>query len=113
MVGADFEIGAPEPTTYKQMLEVVADEMHVTRFILPVPVLSPSLSSQWLRLVTNVDLQTARSLVDSMTNEVVVHERRLEKLTGHRPMTFIEAARLALADRGHRREPDMTNAPAR
>ena len=44
------------------------------RLIVPVPLLSPRLSSHWLRLITDVDLTTARALVDSMTNEVVVHD---------------------------------------
>jgi len=66
-------------------------------------VLSPALSSHWLRLVTDVDRQTARSLVDSMTNEVVVTERRLEQLSGHRPMSFREAMQIALKGRNERK----------
>ncbi|MCU1361614.1 MAG: NAD-dependent epimerase/dehydratase [Ilumatobacteraceae bacterium] len=101
--GSDhFDVGTPDALSYQQMLKTVADEMHRRLFILPVPVLSPSLSSHWLRLITDVDLQTARSLVDSMTNEVVVTERRLEQLTGHRPMTFRSAARQALLSRRQR-----------
>lgn len=111
-IGQHFEIGAPETLTYKQMLETVADEKGKSLHILPVPLLSPGLSSHWLRLITDVDLQTARSLVDSMTNEVVVTDRRLEKLTGHRPMQFIEAVRVALADRKARRDHDAQQPPA-
>jgi predicted nucleic acid-binding protein len=75
------------------------------RLIIPVPVLSPRLSSWWLRLVTDVDLETARNLVDSMTNDVVVTDRRFEQLTGRRPMSFDDAVNLALADRaGQRRD---------
>jgi uncharacterized protein YbjT (DUF2867 family) len=98
-----FDIGAPESLSYEKMLRVVAEEMRRSLFIVPVPLLSPSLSSHWLRLITDVDLQTARSLVDSMTNEVVVTERRLEQLTGHRPMTYRAAARQALIDRRRRK----------
>ena len=100
-----FEIGSPHSLTYKQMLESVADEKHRRLHILPVPILSPALSSHWLRLITDVDLQTARSLVDSMTNEVVVTDRRLEAITGHPPMEFIAAARRALAARAERKRP--------
>ena len=39
-----------------------------------MPLLTPRLSSLWLALVTDVDLATARTLIDSMTNEVVVHD---------------------------------------
>lgn len=39
-----------------------------------MPLLSPQLSSLWLSLVTDVDVQTGRSLIDSMSNEVIVRE---------------------------------------
>jgi uncharacterized protein YbjT (DUF2867 family) len=101
--GQHFDIGAPAPMTYQQMLKAVAHLLGRSLHVVPVPVLSPRLSSQWLRLVTDVDLQTAQSLVDSMTNEVVVTERRLERLTGHRPMRFVDAARAALQQRAERK----------
>ena len=75
------------------------------RIIVPVPVLTPRLSSFWLQLMTSVDMETARNLVDSMTNTVVVHERRLEKLTGIEPRPFATAVREALADRAERTRP--------
>ena len=112
ITGQHFDVGTPEPMTYQQMLETVADLLHRTLHIVPVPVLSPRLSSQWLRLVTDVDLQTAQSLVDSMTNEVVVTERRLEQPTGHRPMRFIDAARAALHQRAERKLHDADGASA-
>lgn len=98
-----FEVGAPEAMTYKDMLQATAEHLGKPLPIVPVPLLTPALSSHWLRLVTDVDLQTARSLVDSMTNEVVVTDRRLEQLTGHRPMPFHEAMVRAM-DQRHRRQ---------
>ena len=77
----------------------------VLRLIVPVPLLSPRLSSHWLRLITDVDLPTARALVDSMTNEVVVRDRRIEDLIGHRAISFSEAAERALRDRSRRLAP--------
>jgi hypothetical protein len=84
------------------MLVTVAEMTGRRRVIVPVPVLSPRLSSHWLRLVTDVDLSTAAALVDSMTNEVVVHDRRIEELVDRRPMDFPEAAATALAARERR-----------
>jgi len=101
-VGRTFEVGGPVPLTYKAMIEIVAELTGRRRVIVPVPVLSPSLSSAWLRLVTDVDFATARALVDSMTNEVVVRDRCIEEFTGRRAMTFHEAAAAALADRERR-----------
>jgi uncharacterized protein YbjT (DUF2867 family) len=102
-IGQVFEIGGPEQMTYGEMLTVVGHMPGgILRLIVPVPLLTPQLSSHWLRLVTDVDLQTARSLVDSMSNEVVVHDRRIEAVTGHRPMGFREAAEAALRRRAER-----------
>ena len=98
-LGETFEIGAPEALTYRSMLETVASLDGRRRLIVPVPVLSPGLSSHWLRLITDVDLATARALVDSMTNEVIVRDNRINDLVGHQPMSFRVAAELALADR--------------
>ncbi len=101
--GEVYEIGGPDEMTYGDMLRVVgAMPGGILKLIVPVPLLSPRLSSHWLRLITDVDLQTARSLVDSMSNEVVVHERRIEALTGHHPMAFRSAAELALHQRAER-----------
>ena len=94
-----YDIGAPESTTYQHMMETVAKLLRKPLIIVPVPVLSPGLSAGWLRLVTDVDMTTARSLVRSLVNPVEVTERRLEALTGHHPMSFVEAATAALSDR--------------
>ncbi len=108
-IGEVYDIGGPEPMTYGEMLRVVGGMTGgVLRLIVPVPLLSPRLSSHWLRLITDVDLPTARALIDSMTNEVVVRDRRIEALTGHRAMSFREAAEHALRDRAGRLEPHAT-----
>jgi uncharacterized protein YbjT (DUF2867 family) len=99
VVGRAFEVGCHEVLTYREMLEIVAEMTARHRLIVPVPVLSPRLSSHWLRLITDVDLPTARSLVDSLTNDVVVGDRRLEELLDRPPLGFRAAAELALAER--------------
>lgn len=102
-IGEVYDIGGPNPMSYGEMLRMVGQMPGgILRIVAPVPLLSPRLSSHWLRLITDVDLPTARALVDSMTNEVVVHDRRIEELTGHRAMTFREAAERALANRVER-----------
>jgi len=67
-----FDIGGPDVLTYKQMLLQFAEVRGLTRRIISVPVLSPRLSSLWLYFVTSTSFKLARSLVDSMKNEVVV-----------------------------------------
>ncbi len=102
-IGEIYDIGGPEALTYRDMMMIASRVMDRHRVIAPVPLLSPRLSSHWLRIVTDVDLSTARALVDSMTNEVVVRDHRLDELLGHTPMTFAEAVAKALAARAERR----------
>jgi uncharacterized protein YbjT (DUF2867 family) len=103
-IGEVFEIGGPEPLTYRSMMLSTARVMGRRRVVLPVPLLTPRLSSHWLRLITDVDLTTARALIDSMTNEVVVRDHRIEALLGRPRMTFEASVRAALADRACRLE---------
>ncbi|PZS20929.1 MAG: NADH-binding protein [Pseudonocardiales bacterium] len=98
--GAVYEIGGPEVVSYVDMLKVVARIQN--KRLLPVvilPLLTPQLSSLWLAFVTDVDVPTARNLVDSMTNEVVVHDDSIRTLVPGEPMGYQDAVRLALADR--------------
>jgi hypothetical protein len=67
--------------------------------VLPVPLLTPSLSSRWLSLVTDVDVATGRALVDSMTNEVVVRDDSIRKLVPFEPMDYDTAVLQALGER--------------
>jgi uncharacterized protein YbjT (DUF2867 family) len=102
-IGEVYDIGGPDALTYRDMMVIASRVMGRHRVIAPVPLLSPRLSSHWLRIITDVDLTTARALIDSMTNEVVVHDHRLDDLLGHTPMPFAEAAAEALAARAARR----------
>jgi uncharacterized protein YbjT (DUF2867 family) len=99
-LGTVYEVGGPDVVRYVDMLKVVARIQN--KRLLPVvtlPLLTPQLSSMWLSLVTDVDTATARNLVDSMTNEVVVHDDSIRKLIPGEPLGYEDAVRLALADR--------------
>lgn len=73
-----YDIGGPDIMTYKQMLLKFAAVRELKRYIVTVPVLSPRLSSLWLYFITNTSFFLARSLVDSMKNEVVVKHKGIE-----------------------------------
>lgn len=94
-----FDIGGPEVLEYVTMLRRVAQIKGRKFLVMPVPLLTPQLSSLWLALVTDVDTQTARALVDSMTNEVVVRDDSIRSLVPFDPMGFDEAVIQALAER--------------
>jgi hypothetical protein len=67
--------------------------------IVPVPLLSPQLSSRWLSLITDVDVQTGRSLIDSMSNEVVVRDDSIRQLVPFEPVGYDAAVLTALGER--------------
>jgi uncharacterized protein YbjT (DUF2867 family)/membrane protease YdiL (CAAX protease family) len=96
--GRVFEIGGPDVLQYATMLRRVAAIEHRRLVIVPVPLLSPRLSSLWLALVTDVDTATGRALVDSMTNEVVVRDDAIRSLVPFDPMPYDEAVRQALQE---------------
>jgi uncharacterized protein YbjT (DUF2867 family) len=102
-IGRVFDIGGPEVLEYVQMMRRVAAIEGRPLLVLPVPLLSPSLSSRWLALVTNVDVATGRALIDSMTNEVVVRNDRIRSLVPFEPMDYDSAVLAALGERAKTR----------
>ncbi|MEC8986211.1 MAG: SDR family oxidoreductase [Actinomycetota bacterium] len=87
-----FEIGGPEVVTYREMMDMYAEVAGLKkRIILPVPVLTPRLSSHWVNLVSPLPFTLARSLIDSLTTDVVVQGRRNELLP-ERPSDKLEDA---------------------
>jgi uncharacterized protein YbjT (DUF2867 family) len=101
--GRVFEIGGPEVLQYLTMMKRLAAIQGRKVLVVPVPLLSPGLSSLWLSLVTDVDTQTGRSLVDSMTNEVVVRDESIRELVPFEPMAFDDAVLRALGERAQER----------
>jgi len=102
-IGRVFDIGGPEVLEYLQMMRRVASIEGRPLLVLPVPLLSPSLSSRWLALVTNVDVATGRALIDSMTNEVVVRDDSIRSLVPFEPMDYDSAVLAALGERAKAR----------
>ncbi|HEX8519259.1 MAG TPA: NAD(P)H-binding protein [Pseudonocardia sp.] len=97
--GRAFDIGGPDVLEYVDMLRRVAAIQGRRILVVPVPLLTPRLSSRWLSLVTDVDVQTGRSLIDSMANEVVVRDDSIRELVGFAPMGYDDAVRRALDER--------------
>ena len=74
-VNRSFDIGGPDVLTYEEMMQRYAHVAGLSRrLIVPVPVLSPTLSSRWVGLVTPVPAAIARPLVESLRHEVVCHD---------------------------------------
>lgn len=98
-IGTVYEIGGPEVLRYTDMLRRVARIEHRPLVIMPVPLLTPGLSSRWLSLVTDVDTQAGRNLVDSMSIEVVVTDDAIRDVVPFEPTGYDEAVRQALRER--------------
>jgi uncharacterized protein YbjT (DUF2867 family) len=101
--GRVFEVGGPEVLTYLDMMTRVAaiQDRHLT--VVPVPMLTPRLSSRWLALVTDVDVATGKTLVDSMTTEVVVTDGAIRSVVPFEPMDYDEMVLRALLERARER----------
>jgi uncharacterized protein YbjT (DUF2867 family) len=95
--GRVLEIGGPDVLTYREMMAVYADEAGLRpRVVIPVPVLTPRLSSLWVGLVTPLPRSLARPLVDSLVNEVVVRDDSILGLCPGTRIGYRESVRLAL-----------------
>ncbi len=99
-VSGSFDIGGPDVFSYKTMMQKYAEGAGLRkRIIVPVPVMTPKLSSGWVGLVTPVPYTLARRLVASLKNEVVVGDDRIRKLIPDPEgglTTFKRAVELAL-----------------
>lgn len=90
-----FDIGGPDILTYKEMMFGYAKERGLKRWIFTVPVLTPRLSSLWLNMITPVPYSLARSLVDSMKNEVICKDDRIKDVVPRACLTYAECLHLA------------------
>ena len=94
-----FDVGGPEVLEYLEMMRRVAQIEGRKMLVVPVPLLTSQLSSRWLSLVTDVDVQTGRSLIDSMSNEVVVRDDSIRALVPFEPMDYDSCVLQALGER--------------
>ena len=93
-----FEIGGPEPASYGDIMMEYAHQRGLRRFMIPVPFLTPRLSSLWLGLITPVYARVGRKLIDSLRNETVVTNDDALIAFAVRPRNLREAVRRALAN---------------
>ena len=97
-----YDVAGPDILTYEQIMRRYGAIVGKRPYIIPVPVLTPRLSSYWLRLVTSVPTNIARALIDGLSQDFIATDTRLAKLIPQRLLDFDEAAREALqAERQH------------
>jgi uncharacterized protein YbjT (DUF2867 family) len=95
--GETLEIGGPDIVSYETLLRTMAEERGLRkRIIIPVPVLTPSLSSLWIHLVTPVSARMARPLAEGLRNRVVVTDDKALRLIPQTLLGARESIRIAL-----------------
>jgi uncharacterized protein YbjT (DUF2867 family) len=95
--GQTFDIGGPEVVTYRQLFDIYTEEAGLRhRLVIPVPVLTPKLSSLWIHLVTPVPAAIARPLAEGLRSPVICQENRIRDLIPQSLLTCRETIRLAL-----------------
>jgi uncharacterized protein YbjT (DUF2867 family) len=91
-----FEIGGADQASYGELMAEYARQRGLRRLMIPVPLLTPRLSSLWLGLVTPLYARVGRKLVDSMRHETIVHDDTAARTFDIRPTGMREAIAAAL-----------------
>lgn len=96
-LGETLDIGGPEALTYREIMDIYAEEAGLRkRLVVPVPVLTPRLSSYWIHLVTPVHASIARPLAEGLSVPVLCKDNRILEMIPGKPLTCRQAIRLAL-----------------
>jgi hypothetical protein len=96
--GRIFDIGGPEVLSYRDIMSIMAQELGLKRrWIVPVPVLTPRLSSYWIHLVTPLSHDIARPLAEGLRNPVICRDDRIIKMIPQELLTVRDSIRAALS----------------
>jgi uncharacterized protein YbjT (DUF2867 family) len=101
-IGQTFDIGGPEVLTYRRLMDIYTEEANLQkRLVIPVPVLTPRLSSYWIHLVTPLPASLARPLAEGLSSKVVCIDDRIRYLIPQNLLDCRQAIRLALDQSQH------------
>ena len=101
------EVGGQDVLSYGDMMRTYASLRGLRRLMIPVPVLTPRLSSYWVNLVSPVPAAIARPLIEGLRNEVVVRDPAPAAAYGLRSLSYVEALQQAI-DRTDRHDVEST-----
>jgi uncharacterized protein YbjT (DUF2867 family) len=96
-----FEIGGADRVSYGDLMAEYARQRGLRRFLIPVPFLTPRLSSLWLGLVTPLYARVGRKLIESIIHPTEVHDNAALREFSVRPMGIRDAIATALRDEDH------------
>lgn len=96
--GRVIEIGGSDQVPYAEMMTIYADIRGLKRVLIPVPVLTPGLSSHWVHWITPVPASVTRPLIEGLVNEILVQDPSAREIfPAIQPMSYRQAVKAALA----------------
>jgi uncharacterized protein YbjT (DUF2867 family) len=96
--GQIYDIGGPEVLCYRDIMRIMAEELGLKRrWIIPVPVLTPRLSSYWIHFVTPLSNDIGQPLAEGLKNPVVCRDNRITRIIPGQCLTVREAIRAAIS----------------
>ena len=97
-----YEVGGPDRVSYGDLMREYSRQRGLTRLLIPVPLLTPRLSSLWLALVTPLYARVGRTLIEGLKNPTVVTDLAALRDFAIRPRGVEEATALAVAEETRR-----------
>ena len=95
--GKTYDVGGPEILTYEQLMRQYGELVGRRFALLSLPVLTPRLSSYWLKLVTSVPTNVARALIDGLEHDVIAEDQDIRRLIPLPLLDFKSSVRAAMA----------------
>jgi uncharacterized protein YbjT (DUF2867 family) len=94
--GRTYDIGGPEVLRYREMIQIVGEQLAMPRRTIGVPLLTPKLSRLWISLITGAPATLVAPLIESLRHDMVCRDRRLQAAAGLPGCSFREAVSRAL-----------------
>ncbi|MBW2449695.1 MAG: SDR family oxidoreductase, partial [Deltaproteobacteria bacterium] len=96
-IGQTYDIGGPDVLAYRDLLDIYAQEAKLPkRWVIPVPVLTPTLSAYWIHLISPVPHSIALPLTEGLSSNAVCSDKRIQTIIPQKLLSPREAIRTAL-----------------
>ncbi|MDJ0625892.1 MAG: SDR family oxidoreductase [Candidatus Caenarcaniphilales bacterium] len=96
-IGKSFDIGGEEIVNYRDLMKIYEEEAKLPqRFVIPVPVFTPWLSSHWIHLITPIPSSMAIPLTEGLKNKVICENQEIRKLIPQELLSCRDAIKKAL-----------------
>jgi uncharacterized protein YbjT (DUF2867 family) len=92
----NYDVGGPKNLTYEEMLMITADALDKERLSIPLPFVTPKISTLWVSLFSSYSSRLVRPLVESLRHDMIPKDQRLQKRLGQEPIPFEESIRKAV-----------------